>query len=181
MSNNRFIILFSVIYLLFSGCATVKTPSGFLPGVKEVETATYGGWMVVIYTSAEESVTKIALGGELIAIQNDSVFLFSPETINIIPTDFIKQATLVFHKNNPGSFALWSGLGTLSTISHGAFLIFSAPLWIITGITATITEANRPNKLEYPGSSLQEINKFARFPPGIPDGLELKNLMPKQN
>ena len=181
MSNNRFIILFSVIYLLFSGCATVKTPSGFLPGVKEVETSTYGGWMVVIYTSAEESVTKTATGGELIAIQNDSVFLLSPETLSIIPTDFIEQTILVFHKNKTEGFALWGGLGTLSTISHGWFLFLSAPLWIITGITATITEAKRPNTLEYPGSTWQEMNKFARFPQGIPEGLNPKNLLPKQN
>ena len=157
-------------------CTTVRTPAGFLPNRKEVQYDSQGGWMALIYHSSYNS-SLIANGGELIAIDKDSVYILSPdENFTIISTNNIEQAALVIYKRDPKGFVIWWILGTLSTISNGLFAIFTAPLWLITGTTVTATEASRPNKLYYPGTPWQEMGKFARFPQGIPEGLNPKEL-----
>jgi len=58
----------------------------------------------------------------------------------------------------------WTVLGTLSTLSHGWFLILSVPIWsVVGGATTAIVWS--------PGvraSGCAEIRAYARFPQGLP-------------
>jgi hypothetical protein len=58
-------------------------------------------------------------------------------------------------------------LGTLSTVSHGYFLVFTAPAWLAAGIPSTIM-TNRPLRGEATESGALELYQFARFPQGLP-------------
>lgn len=78
-------------------------------------------------------------------------------------------------------FGLWTFGGTISTISNGYYLIFTAPFWLLTGIPATVGESSRDRyDEENPDSSFWiSIQKFARFPQGLPEDIVLKNLKSK--
>jgi hypothetical protein len=55
-----------------------------------------------------------------------------------------------------------------------------SPLYglVVAGIASASAES-QSGFLRYPDTSWQEIAKFARFPQGIPKGLDLKKLEPK--
>ena len=182
---NRFAILLSIF--LISGCATVKTPAGFLPRGKKAESNIYGGWMATICQTPQESINQIAIGGELIAIQNDSVYLLSPDTLRVVSIHSIEHATIVTHKYDIGIYALRTGLaltpnliGMVATEYAGGFMMIGIPL-AVTGLIASLIDAGSAYEMKYPRdvSSVQEMKKIARFPQGIPEGLDPKNLLPK--
>jgi hypothetical protein len=70
-------------------------------------------------------------------------------------------------------------LGTLSTISNGGFLIFTAPMWLIGGSLAVGGESRAPER-KSPPLTWVELAPFARFPQGIPDGIALTALQEKK-
>lgn len=186
MLINRFAILLSIF--LISGCAIVKTPAGFLPRGKKAESNVYGSWMAAICQTPQDSINQVAIGAELIAIQNDSVYLLSPDTLCVVSIHSIEHATIVTHKYDVGIFALWTGLaltpnliGMVATEYAGGFMMIGIPL-AVTGLITSLIDAKNSYKIEYPGDvySVREMNKFARFPQGIPVGLNPKNLLPKQ-
>ena len=73
---------------------------------------------------------------------------------------------------------LWTLLGTLSTGSHGFFLILSAPVWILTGTVAAVNQSRQP-VLTYPRQGWAGWRAYARFPQGLPPGLARAALDPK--
>jgi hypothetical protein len=116
----------------------------------------------------------------LSVVYNLSGILFCVLTFSCSTTRIIRK----FHDpvqlsstqiRNTGQFAAVTGLLYLpdmiaSVVSDmPGFLIPGAP-WIITGSILTIAEgSNHSNILNFPGfCSLEELNKFARFPQGMP-------------
>jgi hypothetical protein len=71
------------------------------------------------------------------------------------------------YPSKAGWLGLWSGIGSASTISHGMWLIFSLPIWAITG-TATSLSAALNNDIDVPLEKLDLLAQFARFPAGMP-------------
>lgn len=178
MLHNRTIIIIGLIGILAGGCATVKTPRGYLPKAKEFEYEVFGGWMALIYHE-KDSTRFAATGGELIAVHNDSVYLLGFDSLIIIPADNVERGVLVLFKKETGKYALWSSIGLISSVSNGVFAIGTAPLWLIMGIITTVSESQAKNFRLYPQRSWVEIRKFSRFPQGIPEGLNLNQLKPK--
>lgn len=70
---------------------------------------------------------------------------------------------------------LWGVAGSLSTITHFLFAVVTLPAWVIATITVESIET-RHVLLEYPGDSLEEIARWARFPQGMPPELDLRAL-----
>jgi hypothetical protein len=70
-----------------------------------------------------------------------------------------------------GTVAAWSTLGTISTLSHGYYLIFTLPLWIVSG-SASGAVLSREPIVSYPDESLASFAVLARFPQGLPPGLD---------
>jgi hypothetical protein len=60
------------------------------------------------------------------------------------------------------------GLGALSTVTHGGFIVISLPLWLFVGGNAYATAA-RAHAAEHAGLD-ERIAHFARFPQGRPAG-----------
>jgi hypothetical protein len=69
-------------------------------------------------------------------------------------------------------------LGTLSTISNGAFLLFTAPMWIIGGSIATGARSFEPI-VDYPKRDWGHLAPFARYPQGMPRGIDRKQIKMK--
>ena len=165
----RFIIIISIT-LMMNNCASTSAPTGWLPTAEESVINPTGGWIDI------EHMTGTITSGELISIQEDSIFLFplSSQLVSI-PIDKIKSAKLAKYHSQLSKITQWAGLGTLSTLSHGFWSFFSAPVWIITGLRDG-RKNSRSAILEYPDVPLSDFSKFARFPQGIPAALDRSTL-----
>jgi hypothetical protein len=90
-------------------------------------------------------------------------------------------ARLIIFKNMIGAFGAWTFFGSLLTISNGYFLLFTLPTTLIMGISTIAGEAKRLNFLDYPANSFENLSKYARFPQGLPEGLNIADLRPRPN
>jgi len=60
---------------------------------------------------------------------------------------------------------LWTGLGAVSTLSHGVWLIASAPVW---GVVGGISIGASGRRTELLGACTLEVRSLARWPQGLP-------------
>jgi hypothetical protein len=171
--RNQFFLVLCALCAI--GCASTTAPRQWLPRPDAAQKTAFGGWISVEYT--EGGVTK-QIDGELIAIHPDSIFVLAANNLVGIPAAQIAKAKLTAFDANTGPLILWSVLGTLSTLSHGAGLIISAPVWIISGTAATSAQSYTP-QLSFPKKPWNEFRPFARFPNGLPRDLERRALQPK--
>ena len=155
----------------------ITAPEGFLPsGPVRVAKEAYGAWMVAI---VNQSGTLTPVQGELITIHDDTVYILSQSQLNAMPVSAVEHAKLELHLQNALGYTLWSLAGGLSTLSHGFFLIFTAPMWVISGAVVSSNAANKPNIIHYPATGLDEFKKFSRFPQGLPAEMDFGKLEPK--
>jgi len=68
---------------------------------------------------------------------------------------------------------LRDGVGRAATsaarccLSHGLLLIFSAPIWLIAGLTGTITLAVGNDRETKDPEQFKALSQYARFPQGM--------------
>ncbi len=111
------------------------------------------------------------LGGELVAVDDRQIWILtSGSRLKTVSLPSVHRLTLGVYGTKEAGYAAWTSLGALSTISHGGFLIFSLPIWLLTGIPSSIYESNR-GIVEYPTQPIGVLRRFARFPQGIPAGI----------
>jgi hypothetical protein len=164
MQNNNAIskvaILFACIFL--THCASTRSPSGWLTDPAELPSDVYGGW-ITIETDGD------SFSGELIAVAKDTIF-FADSCLHTIPVSGIHLARLAAY--NPQVWVITVGtiLGTLSTASNGAFLLLTAPMWIIGGTISGAARSWQPI-LDYPDEPIERLAAYARFPQGLPSKL----------
>ncbi|MGE5693532.1 MAG: hypothetical protein ACM3YF_07120 [Candidatus Zixiibacteriota bacterium] len=163
--------------ILAAGCAGSSAPAGWLETPSKVQSQAYGAWAEVQYKMAS-SKKKLTVSGELIAFEEESVYVLTDSLLVGMPTSNIIKAKLTSYDSNAGLLAIWALVGTLSTPSHGVGLIFSAPAWIVGGSTATVQQSRTPIK-RFPDKPWQELRGYARFPQGLPSGLDWQSLKPK--
>lgn len=163
MQNHS--ILYSIATVLIcaflTSCASTKVPSRWLPEAEQSASNTYGGWVEVKSRQGQ-------IMGELIALTEDTAFV-AEETLRAIATTDIFSARLVtYDESSLGGYAF---LGTLSTLSNGLLLIFTAPMWIIGGSVAATSRSYDPI-IDYPKQPLKDFLPFARYPQGLPTDLD---------
>ena len=156
------------VALTVSGCASTKAPSGWLPDARQSAYEASGGW-IAAQVGPRDSSREVR--GELIAVQGDSVFVLTVAGFEAIPAARIRAAQVASYDVNWGILSGWWVAGTLSTASHGWLLIVSAPIWILTGSLSTAA-ASRAPIVRYPDRAWYELGSFARFPQGLPPGLD---------
>ncbi len=163
--------------ILLSGCAATYAPYGWLSNPDQLQTEAYGGWIVVTYSTKNSGNNKKM--GELIAVSYDSVFVLADSTLTVIPTFAISHARITEYDSHVGELGLWVFFGMASTISHGWYLVLTAPiLWLLAGTIAASSRSHDPI-LDYPKASLKSFKSFARFPQGLPQNLNRRALKPK--
>jgi hypothetical protein len=157
--------LLLVLYFALS-CATSQAPRGFLPTASESQQEAYGGWIVIDVPAGQYA-------GELIAISPSEVDVLEPIGPRLVrvPMADISKMHLEAYRTQAGKLSLWTALGALSTFGNGVFLIFTAPIFIIVGSISAAYES-RAAFLEYPGNEFDQAWKFARFPQGMPPGVD---------
>lgn len=130
----------------------------------------HGGWIVVQLSSGAEA------SGELIAADSDAIRVLTSVGLLVVPPREVASARLWAWDAQLGDTIVWGTVGTVSTISHGFFLVFSAPVWI--GATSLITaiESRKPI-VDYPEHGLVDLARWARFPQGMPRSLHSGDLI----
>lgn len=154
------------------GCALNPAPDGWLEPAREAVDDPYGAWIVVAYAGGGTS-------GEFLAVDRDSVFvLLSSGRVQGAPLDSVTRARVAYYDARQGSLAIWTAMGSASTISNGAFLIFTLPTWIIGGSLATASQSRAPliavdtgEGNESRAESWDAVRMYARFPSGLPPDL----------
>ena len=160
---------------LACSCATNPTPDDRRVSQEEAISSGKGAYAFVRGDGAAE------VAGELIASGNGRLSVLTDHG-GLVDVDFARVAdlTLGVHDNDFGGIAAWTVLGSLSTISHGVFLIFSLPVWLASGIGAAANESHRglfvcrPNTRSDPPMALSMTSVLDRrgrvraLPPGSP-------------
>ena len=117
------------------------------------------------------------LAGELLAVTRDTLWLATEGGGRAVSAALISEGRLFGYDSEYGKVVGAAALGTVATISNGAFLIFTAPMWIIGG-SATAGGQSKVAVTELPGVSADELRPWARFPAGLPRGFDLAAARP---
>jgi len=157
--------------LALVACAGNTAPAGFLVPPRLAQTEAYGGWVEMLVTGGAR------VDGELIAVTADSVWVLGTASV-VVPVANVRQGKLTTVESQVGNVAGATGLGVVSTISNGILLVFTMPLWIIVGTAAGSSQSYAPER-RVPPLHWAELNGFARFPQGLPDGVSLASLRAK--
>ena len=165
-------VLAALLAASVAGCSSNPAPKGWLPPAAKAQAQGYGGWISLTAKKAEPAAH---VEGELIAVSDDRVYVLTDSGLVDVPRESVAKAVLAAYATGEGELAGWSALGTLSTLSHGAYLLITAPIWIIAGITAAAGES-RAGLLRYPEKPLASFRPYARFPQGLPAGFEASAL-----
>jgi len=152
-----------------AGCTLNAAPPGWLPTTKE--TAAYGGWIRLETADARAA----PVGGELLALDSDSVWVTTRDVTVALPIAGIKKGTLTAYDPEAGKLGTWTLLGAVSTASHGVISIISLPVWVLGGSLATHAQASSARR-SHPRLEWKELAMYARFPQGPPPGLDLRAL-----
>ena len=175
MSPRRVgLVLGAACCWVLAACAGNPAPRGWLPGPEDAPQDPYGAWVAVL--EGDESETA----GELIAVRDDSVFVLTQSgRLAGFAYGDIQQARLAYYDAQWGGLAAWTILGSLATISNGYFAGITLPLWVITGSIAASAESRAPLEEARLVSQWRELRMYARFPQGMPEGLDRSVLRPR--
>ena len=159
------------LFFLGTACFRTTAPGGWLSTVDAAQREAYGGWIRV------ETAHGAFAEGELIAVTPETLFVLSLDSLASVPTSAIRLATLTAYDAGHGVLRTWTLLGSLSTISHGTLLILTLPTWITAGSLSTASASKSPRVQSLDPAALRP---FARFPQGIPPGLDHRAIRQKR-
>lgn len=149
--------------------ACVSNPDPRRPTIQAMERQAFGGWIRVTTRSGAQ------VSGELISVEPHLIRILRVgqpvgSALTFVPVSDLASAELYRYEAESG-YAAWGLFGTLSTISHGFFLIFSVPIWATSASIAAVMES-RHVVVQYPEHPLSELAMWARFPQGMPPYLD---------
>lgn len=159
------VALAATALVLGAGCGTISpAPPGWRRGPAAVQRSPLGSWANVTLASGA------IVSGEIIAADADAVYLGAAPRLLTVPGRCVRSMRIGFYETETGGIATWALVGTLSTITHGFFLVMSAPLWIADGVVSTaVAERKGHLTLHFErGGPLASAGTWARFPQGLP-------------
>jgi hypothetical protein len=161
-----------LVGLLLAGCGQVPG-ARVSPTVDAAAFIARGGWV-----EAEMASGRFTVRGELLAVTRDSLYVLPANTpdaggrARAIGFRQVRSGSVTKYRPDLGLVDAWGVGGTLSTISHGYYLVFTAPMWMLTG---GISHANTASeaKIEFAAGDRRhrELAAWARFPQGLPPEL----------
>jgi hypothetical protein len=153
-----------------SGCASNPVPSRLR--VTKEQAVMSGKGAPARVTFHNQAITF----GELIAASADTIWILTEQgQLDFYRVSAIESVALGIHDNDAVMVGAWTALGSISTISHGVFLVFTLPIWLASGLSMTVQES-RSGNLEYPPWPLVALTPYARFPQGAPFGITAARL-----
>ena len=153
---------------LAGGCtASSPAPPGARLTMEQAQRDPRGAWINII-TDQE------AVAGELLAVEAQALVVASTAGFQRVPVTRIRSWTLSWYEAENDGVILFGVVGTLSTLSHGWWLVLTAPLlWMIP--TPIMARAQSKQGHES-GTGRDEghlrLAAYARFPAGLPPGFD---------
>jgi hypothetical protein len=165
----------AAVALALGGCASAHAPLAYQQTPAQAESTAYGGW---ISLEGGEEHPRVLARGELIAVQDDSVFVLGDSGCVVVRVSDVKRGRFEAYHPATGGMVAWTLLGTLSTASHGAVAVISAPVWILVGSITTGYASRSGTRPVSPqqNASWKEIAAYSRFPEGLPPELDWRTL-----
>ena len=161
-----------IVALLAAGCAHSGAPRDWLPDAAESREQAHGGWVMLRLADGTHH------GGELIAVNADRLVVLEDSSCVTFATAQVTNAYVTGYQSAAGMIAVWTAMGAVSTLSHGFVLIASLPAWLLVGSILTSVESFAPRE-HVSASTWQEARAYARFPQGMPEGLDPATLRPR--
>jgi len=166
MKNLKYFLIF---LFFVSAC---KVPD-YVPLPKDYKYNVKGSY-VMIKTKDDKDIV-----GEIIVVNDKSISLLPTSSqfrkiITIVKRDDLEfDILLCSSSDEPEAITAWASALTLTSIGHGKFLVFSAPINIATGF-GMAADVKSPYSVRYPkGIDWRRLHKFARYPQGLPEGVDL--------
>ena len=163
-----------IVITILAGCAASIAPRYWLPQASEVPQDGYGSWASVTLSIGPDELSE----GELIAATSDTLFILENERIQAFGVNEVSKVHIQSYDANHTCLAVWTVLGSLSTLSHGFILILSAPVWIITGSIGTAAQSKAPHNHIIVGN-WNDLQAYCRYPGGMPPSLDRTRIKPK--
>ena len=157
--------------LLAAGCAHSGAPAHWLPPASQAQTEAHGGWVVVHLKDGR------AHAGELLAVDADSIFVLEGDACVALSSAAISHAVVTGYDSQYGKLGGWTALGAVSTLSHGLVAALSMPTWVILGTTMTVVQSHA-GRVDV--ATWEQARMYARFPQGLPAGLDRARLKPRR-
>lgn len=159
-------IIFITILITFVsiGCRAPKN----LPLPEQVDTYQYGS--IVKVRTIENEIYK----GELLTVDTIGLLILPADTTQkdarFIPHSNVKDYIVFYAKPKNYNWAI--PIYSITTASHGWFLIFSLPINLIW---TSVTSSNAVNAYRYKSKilPLNQLRMFSRYPQGLPPAYPL--------
>lgn len=132
-------------------------------GVRDVPVR---GHPVVVFPA--EGIDAEPVEGELIAVGPESIWVLDDGAhLRTFARTRVAKVAVRVHESRSGTLALWGGVGGAPLITHGFWVVFTAPVWAAASVSAAVTE-NREATGYVADDGLDALFQFARFPQGMP-------------
>ena len=115
------------------------------------------------------------ISGEIIAVNTKEIKILQKGEIISVSKDLVQSCiiSVSLTVNNPKKINTWASFVNVMSIGHGFWGVLTLPLNL--GVTASITKSKYT--LKYPDDmSWDKIHKFARFPQGMPENIDIKKI-----
>ena len=179
---NRIIQLI-VCLLILTECQNSMIPRAYMPDPSMAGKSVAGSWIVITIQQDLQLSPQAEMSGELIALENDTLFLLTDSEFLKIRQDAVSTAVLFPFRPQSKAIYVITGLSLLPTLigaiirpdPGAALLIVGIPL-VVTGTLMGMSE-HYGNVMRYPQKySLNDLGRFARFPQGMPPDLDPEKL-----
>lgn len=158
-----------LVALFASGCAVApldrSVSRGPVDTSLQVSDVPVRGFRVSVETRGADVAP---VDGELLAVDRLHVWVARGWEVVALHRDEVARVTVTVLDDEATGLGLgvWTGLGAASTLSHGYYLLLSAPVWLGLGVPLTVyTSAQNRARFD---KDLGGLWQFARFPQGLP-------------
>lgn len=153
---------------LLVACGHSEAPQQWKIPVRKLGQHPHGAWADVdLITNGQTGF----LSGELLAIQDEEAVIRRSSDLARVHIACIQRLHLAAFENEYAATVFYGVVGIVTTLSHGVWLVFTAPVWALTTTGASVGSA-RAGTFDFgPGAPrLSGANGWARFPAGLPPG-----------
>lgn len=146
------------------------------------------GRLAIVTPSGENP--RPVMKGELIAVSPDSLWILADSGLASLPLAAADHVQIQRHNFGVGKGLVWTLIGGVATGGAltaacssiegncGGIFIAVAAMWgIVGGLSSASLEAS--SKTTFAGPPWEGLRPYARFPQGLPDGLDRAVLRPR--
>jgi hypothetical protein len=117
--------------------------------------------------SYRRGTDRCFITGELIAVDTKYIYIMDGKITIPILKKVIRKIEIEIHSSNVWGLMGWTLAGIVSTVTHGALMVITAPTWLIAGIANSVS-ASKTNDIRLSDPENKYLYQYARFPQGLP-------------